>query len=205
MDEFYNELYGDLVFEWIKALCNQHQFCDFSIKEEANYKKASIIKENYHGSITLWTNEHIIEQEIKDEKNNSVFYLHYYIISLKQCYHFILDFFRSFKNFLELSHTRVLLCCSGGLSTSFFSYNLQEVANHYHLPMTFSAASVTKLKEVVHEYDIILLAPQIAYMHSNILQYKSNDKQKIICISPNDFASQNYHQLVLEIADKNLL
>ena len=204
MDEFYNELYGDLIFEWIKTLCFKYQFPDVSQKEEDMYKKASIKKEDYHGSVTLWLKEHIIEEEIKDKDNHTIFYLHYNIVSLKQCYSFIHDFFRAFINFLELSHTRVLLCCSGGLSTSLFSYHLQEVADSYHLPITFSAVGVTELKDVFHKYDIILLAPQIAYMQSTIAQYKTNDKQKIICISPNDFATQNYHQLVLEIVDRNL-
>lgn len=204
MDEFYNELYGDLIFEWIKTLCFKFQLSNCSQKNEETYKKASINKENYYGSVTLWLDEHIIEEEIKDQDHHTVFYLHYHIVSLKQCYSFINDFFRAFINFLELSHIKVLLCCSGGLSTSLFSYHLQEVAESYHFPITFSAVGVNQLKEVLEDYDIILLAPQIAYMRSTIAQYKTNEKQKIMCISPNDFATQNYHQLVLEIVDRNL-
>ena len=72
MDEFYNELYGDLIFEWIKTLCIKHEFPNVFQKEEETYKKASINKEDYHGSITLWLNEHIIEEEIKDKDQHTI-------------------------------------------------------------------------------------------------------------------------------------
>lgn len=203
MDEFYNDLYGDLIFSWIKSLCKQHQLPDFDYIENKTYKKAIICQNDLNGTVTYWIQDNIIEEEIRDQGDHSLFYLHYNIISLKQCYYFVKDFINSFINFLKLSNIHVLLCCSGGLSSTLFSDHLQSIANDYHYPITFKAVGVNKVKDVIDDYDMILLAPQVAYMQPDILQM-CHHQQEVICISANDFATQNYHQLFFEIANRNL-
>lgn len=203
MDEFYTELYGDFIFGWVKSLCVQYHLPDFKFNQTKTYKKATISKRGLVGSITFWIKDGIIEEEIVDHTGYSIFYLHYNIVSLKQGYYFVKDFVNAFINFLNLMDTHVLLCCSGGLSTTLFSDNFQAIADQYHFPITFEAKGIHQVKSVINQYGLILLAPQIAYMQAEVIGW-TDHQQEVICLSASDFGKQNYYQLFFEIVDGHL-
>lgn len=203
MDEFYRNIYGLLIFEWLKKLTFQYKLPSFDYELSDTCYVATIDYEGFHGVVTLWLNDKIMEEEIIDSHNKSLFYLHYDVISLKHCFYFIHDFFRALTNFIDLSKTKILLCCSGGLSTSMFADSLQSIADSYHYPMNFYATSVYQVDTMIQDYDILLLAPQVAYMEAHLLQLASHH-QLVMCIHPKDFATQNFHQLVFQIANINI-
>ena len=59
--------------------------------------------------------------------------------------------------------TEVLLCCTAGMTTSFFAERLNQVAEAMGLDWSFSAVSVTEAYEHGRDKAAILIAPQIGY------------------------------------------
>lgn len=62
----------------------------------------------------------------------------------------------------------IKLFCSGGMSTSFLARKLQEEANQKGLNYQVSAHGIADIKVLGEDADIILLAPQIAYMKETV-------------------------------------
>ena len=63
---------------------------------------------------------------------------------------------------------RVVLSCSSALTTSFFAQKLNETASVLNLDMSFHAVSIDRIYREAQNYDVVLLAPQIAYQYEKI-------------------------------------
>lgn len=64
--------------------------------------------------------------------------------------------------------TRVLLCCTAGLTTTMFANKLQEAAKTLSLDYTFEAVPLAQAKAEGGSYDAILLAPQVGYQRKEV-------------------------------------
>lgn len=71
--------------------------------------------------------------------------------------------------------TKVLLCCTAGMTTSFFAEKLNEAARMADMDYVFSAVSVQEVYANAKDYDVILVAPQVAYEQKR-LQRSLSDK-----------------------------
>ena len=60
----------------------------------------------------------------------------------------------------------ILLCCSGGLTTSYFAMKMNEASKLMSLPYVTEASGYNNLYYVAQDYDVVLLAPQISYLHA---------------------------------------
>lgn len=63
---------------------------------------------------------------------------------------------------------RIKLFCSGGMSTSFLAKKMQEEATERGLNYEVSAHGIADIKKLGKDADVILLAPQIAYMKDSV-------------------------------------
>ena len=63
---------------------------------------------------------------------------------------------------------KILLSCSGGLTTGYFALRLNEAVSMLSIDYEFKAVPYNDLYEVGQNYDLILLAPQIGYMKPKI-------------------------------------
>ena len=63
---------------------------------------------------------------------------------------------------------RVVLTCSSALTTSFFAQKLNEAAEVLNLDMSFNAVSIDRIYQEAQNYDVVLLAPQIAFQYAKI-------------------------------------
>lgn len=76
----------------------------------------------------------------------------------------------------ELQHqdrfdtTRVLLCCTAGLTTTMFANRLQEAAKTLSLDYSFEAMPLEQAKEVGNQFDAVLLAPQVGYQRKAVAE-----------------------------------
>ncbi|MEE8808058.1 MAG: ROK family protein [Lactimicrobium sp.] len=64
--------------------------------------------------------------------------------------------------------TRILLCCTAGLTTSYFAMALNEAAKALKLDWSFDAVSVSEVYTQGLHFDCVLVAPQIGFQQKKI-------------------------------------
>ncbi len=111
----------------------------------------------------------IIELMIINKKDDSYsFYLHFQLHEREHAE----SLFREMKNTLlklrEKQKVRVLLSCTGGLTTNYFAMELNKAAETLKLNYEFNAVAYNQLYQAGFDYDVILLAPQIHYLHEKV-------------------------------------
>ncbi|MGF0145758.1 PTS sugar transporter subunit IIB, partial [Sharpea azabuensis] len=129
-------------------------------------KNKLTFESSYATGIISFNAHHIIEMEVINKKDaKSEFYIHFQYNNNAHA----LALYQEFQDALiqtKKKHTlSVLLCCSGGLTTSYFAMLLNEGAQAISLDYHFDAMSFDHLYHKGNNYDVILLAPQISYKH----------------------------------------
>lgn len=89
---------------------------------------------------------------------------------------------------------KILLICSGGLTTGYFVEKLNEAARLLKVNAYFQAIGIEKIEEVSKKYDIILLAPQVSY-YCALLQNKFKN-QVVLKIPTRIFATYDAIKLI---------
>lgn len=202
-DEFYLSTYAKIFFKWILSgyqhYQNDHIQCHL---QEDNDQQSVILFETakLRGQITIWAS-HIVEEEIVQKNNQKMlFYLHYQMSDLSQCKHLFLEFYQTFLKHERQKESQIALCCTGGLSTSVFIEQMNEVCELENIPIHFTSLSLDQLYQNYHNYDALYLAPQIAHLEPEIL----NDTQHclpIYRIDPTLFATKNYRSIIQMVID----
>lgn len=105
------------------------------------------------------------------------FYLHFQMQNLKHAIDLFHEMEESIHKLINRPQVKVLLSCTGGLTTSYFAEKLQEAAELLKLDFQISATSYNNLFKEGKNYDVILLAPQISYMLAKV---KDILKDKIV-------------------------
>ena len=105
----------------------------------------------------------IVEYRILNEREDNVFYLHFELEDIEHAK----ELFKEMQDCLHKqtgTDTReVLLCCSCGLTTSFFTMKLNEAAEALGEHLHFDAVPYEQLYESAEKVVAVLLAPQIGY------------------------------------------
>ena len=94
---------------------------------------------------------------------------------------------------------KIVLLCSGGMSTSVLAKKMQEVADKAGLEATITAHGVSQVIEVAHDVDVILLGPQIRYTLEKIKGQLPD--VPVAVIDMKDYGKMN-SQSVIESAKK---
>ncbi len=113
----------------------------------------------------------IVEMRIISVRTKEdLFYLHFDLKenSEARCHQLFEEMVHALKDAKGHDKTRVLLCCTGGLTTSYFAEKLNETSEYLKADYYFSAVSYSKLYETASAYDVILLAPQIRHRQSEV-------------------------------------
>lgn len=202
MDEYFNSIYEDLFYFWI--IYNRDSFENDNIflatLNPNEYYKSIIFELDYAtGYLRFWQNN-FIEEEILDQKGNTVFYLHFNIVNIKQFVHLFTQFYEVLCHFTEVPKCHIALCCSGGLSTSLFASKLQDLCDLQKLHYEFSAFGFNELIYHLSGFQAILLAPQIAYKQAELIRLTKNNIP-VICINPIDFATNNFQYVINHLED----
>lgn len=101
------------------------------------------------------------------------------------------------ESIIQLSNkpiTKVLLSCTGGLTTGFFAQRINKVVQLLDLNLKVDAIGYNQLYEVGNKYDIILLAPQISYLHAKV--HDVLKEQTILNIPPQIFAKYDVGKII---------
>ena len=122
------------------------------------------------------------------------FYLHFELKDLayaQELFGEMIDTLEDLKNQQKL---KILLSCTGGLTTGFFADKLNDAAKILALDYEFAAVPFHKLYSVGFDYSVILLAPQIAYQASKAAEVLHN--QLVLKIPPKVFASYDSAEML---------
>lgn len=204
VDDFYLDVNLELFIQWIYGNKSKYDFkivC--SLESNETYNKTITFKYyNIIGSIVVWNNG-IIEEQIYDEDENLLFYLHYKLVSLSQGQKLFYDFYESLTKHTKTPPLKILLCCSGGLSSSFFANKLAELISLKHLNYEIIPIGFYQLNKSYRDCDAIYLAPQISYLEPQAMNIVKNEIP-IRCITPSVYATYNYRELLDMITGDNL-
>src|SRR5699024_10391288 len=117
---------------------------------------------------------------------NIEFYLHFQMKTMKHATELFNEMMNNILQLVDKPKIKILLSCSGGLTTSYFASKLNEAAQILDYHYEVRAIGYTDLFNVGNEYDVILLAPQISFMHAKVQEIL---KDKIVLkVPPQVFA-----------------
>ena len=195
MDEFLREINVEVFKQWI---LNQDSE-DYHIYL---YNKDTIhIETKYSLSKVIFYEMSIIEFKVMNNISKNVeFYIHFQMNTFKHALELYNDMLDTIKGLVEKPVIKVLLSCSGGLTTTYFANEIKKGADVLHYPMEVSAVGYNNLFNVGEDYDVILLAPQISYIYPKV---KEILKDKIVLKIPSKiFASYNVGEMLEIIANE---
>lgn len=111
----------------------------------------------------------IIELMITNRKDDSYsFYLHFQLNEKEHAESLFTEMKDTLLKLKAKQKVRVLLSCTGGLTTNYFAMELNKAAEALKLNYEFSAVAYNQLYEEGFNYDVILLAPQIHYVYDKV-------------------------------------
>lgn len=65
---------------------------------------------------------------------------------------------------------KILLACSAGMSTSLLENSIKKYAEASGIKVEVIAKASNEAKEVIKEYDVVLLGPQVKFMEASFKQ-----------------------------------
>ena len=122
------------------------------------------------------------------------FYLHFELKDLDYAEELFRQMIETLTELKSQQSVKILLSCTGGMTTSFFAEKLNEAVKLLSLDYEFAAVPFHKLYSVGSDYSVILLAPQIAYEFQKVSDIL-HDKL-VLKIPPKVFASYDTGEMI---------
>ena len=183
MDEFLRDIHTMIFKEWVLM---QDQ-ANYKIYLDSHNENIIVIETNYSYSEVTFNTMNIIELSVTNTFTNEIeFYLHFQMKTMKHAIELFHEMLESIHKLIHRPITKILLSCSGGMTTSFFAEKMNEAAKLLYLNFEVSAIGYNQLYNVGEDYDVIMLAPQISYMHAKVQEILKD--QVVIKIPPQVFA-----------------
>ena len=88
---------------------------------------------------------------------------------------------------------KILLVCSGGMSTSVLMNKMEKYAQEKGISLKVDACGTGNYEDEAKDYDIILLGPQIAYRKAQIA---GTVNIPVVPIAPQDYAFGNVENML---------
>lgn len=198
MDEFFKSIYCTLFKYWI--LMQKIEKCSITLKNE-NHIVLQCSK--CQGDI-FFQKMDIIELKITDLiHQKDEFYLHFQMNNFKHATQLFYEMKECIEQLENKKSIKVLLSCSGGMTTSYFAHLLNEASQVLNLDIYVDAVAYNQIYQVLNHYDIVFLAPQISYLLSNVKQLSQTIP--ILSIPGQIFAkydTKSFIDIVLKELDK---
>jgi cellobiose-specific phosphotransferase system component IIB len=143
---------------------------------------------------------YVVELKIVRKKDDKVvFYLHFELKDLDHAKELFDEMIASLKALKEDEKITVLLCCTSGITTSYFNSKLKEASGVLDLNYSFKAVSYNLLYMEAYAADVILLAPQIGYLKDKVQEILAD--KVVVRIPASIFASYDVSQLIRLVDD----
>ncbi|MDO4797723.1 MAG: hypothetical protein Q4A01_06860 [Coriobacteriales bacterium] len=125
-----------------------------------------------HGTVGFYDLDDEVVVEMRVEKmadNSPAFFLHFALNDLGRAKELFGEMASVMDQMLHQTVRHVLLCCTCGMTTTFFAEQLNEQAQEMGIGYDFCAKSVDEAKRCGSEYAAVLLAPQVGYERKAII------------------------------------
>ncbi len=189
MDEFLSDIYVSLFYQWI--LHYPYETCRL---DRADPEWIRLENKLVQGIITF-NPKRIIELTVLDKQSQeNIFYIHFQMKNLAHAKELFEQLLACMQQFKEERPIKVLLCCSGGLTTSFFAMQMQKAAKLQKVKMEIRAVGYADLYYQSEDQQVILLAPQLSYMHAKVQKLLKN--QLVLKIPPSIYATYDAISMV---------
>lgn len=191
MDEFLREINSLIYLKWI---ANQ-KLHDIHVIEKNN----EVILEAAHSYSRIILYPHsIFEEEVRDRKTDKVlYYIHFQMANMKHAVNLFYEMLDCIYENCSQPLGRILLCCSGGMTTSLFASKMQTLAQLENRNYEINATGYGRLYEIGNDYDVILLAPQVSYLLPEVRMHLEN---VIVEEIPARYFARNEYKNVLDFA-----
>lgn len=198
MDSFFQDINFDIYKLWIENL----SIAGVKIEKKPNDESVIYFKKDKILGITAFYRDYLVEHEIIDTYTNErLYYMHYQFIDFKFSLSIFNDFINTLKKFHNQKQIKVLLCCSVGYTSTYFAHGIKEFCKLIKAPIEIDAGGYLQIDDVSQNYQLILLAPQIAYLQPKLLlKYQRN----VFSIPPRIFATNDYKHVVDFILKQDL-
>ncbi len=126
--------------------------------------------ENVYGEVNI----HHIELEVvelrlsRKRDDEGIFFLHFELKDPEYAKSLFQEMIGVLKKEADHKALRILLTCTSAMTTSFFAGKLSEGAKTLSLDYEIAATPYPILYEKAFDYDVIMLAPQIAYEYEKV-------------------------------------
>ena len=189
MDRFLKEINAAVFLEYVKSF----NYPDM-IEVDA-FDDGVQLKTPYSKSEIKLHQDNIFEMSVVNSyTRDNEFYLHFQMNNLKHAQDLFDEMLSLVKELVNKPVKKILLSCTGGLTTGFFALQLNDVSEMLKLDYYFDAVAFDEIEDVINQYSILLLAPQIAYKQAE-LQLRFPNKL-IINMPPKVFARYDTGKLI---------
>lgn len=111
----------------------------------------------------------VVEFRIENKADGDVkFFLHFHAVDRDHAIQLFREMTQTLIALKDQQTTEVLLCCTVGMTTSFFAEKLNQVAEAMGIDWHFSAVAVSEAYEQGRNKAVVLVAPQIGYQTERI-------------------------------------
>ena len=197
MDKFLADIYLECFKIWILSQGNEQ--CRISLHDDKTIK---IMTQYSESTICFYPNQ-IVEFNVTNKFKNEVeLYLHFQFKNMKHTRKLFNEMYETIQKLIKKPVVKVLLCCSGGLTTGYFAQKINEAASLLSINIEVDAIAYDYLYEVGDGYDVIMLAPQISYLYA-----KANAilKNKIVLKIPSViFAKYDVKEMISFIEEERI-
>lgn len=196
MDEFLRDIHTIVFKEWILNQTDP----DYQVAIDEKDSTHIFITTDYGKGLITFNKFNIIEFQVTNTFNDEIeFYLHFQMKTMTHALELFHEMIESIKKLANRPILKILLCCSGGLTTSFFASKINSASKLLYLNMEAEAIGYTELFNIGSNYDIILLAPQISYLHAKVQDILKD--QIVIKIPPQVFAKYDVGKMLAIMQD----
>lgn len=191
MDEFYKELYVIYFRKWIFQ--KQNKTC--KVYDDPSDQDTLLLENEYSLGRVTFNKYLIIELSIQNKETSEIeFYIHFQMKNLNHTLKLFNEMFKYLNKNNDIPIQKILLICSGGLTTGYFVEKLNETAHLLKINACFQAIGIEKIEEVSKNFDILLLAPQVSYYCAELQNKFKN--QTILKIPTRIFATYDAIKLI---------
>ncbi len=171
----------------------------YTIQEEKNTISYQALP---HVGQVIFHDENIIELMITNqETDENEFYLHFQLNEEEHAKDLTNQMLTTLIKLKSRKKIRIVLTCSSALTTSFFAQKLNETANMLKIDMFFTAVSFDQIYQEGPNYDVVLLAPQVAFHFKKV--HEILNRQTVIAIPGAMFATYQAAD-VIQLVQKEL-
>lgn len=171
MDEFLSDIHTIVFKRWILSQKNK----DYNIQLNGEDNTTIDIETKYGFGKIVFNEMNIIEFSVFNKDTEEVmFYLHFQMKTMKHAIKLFNEMIDCIKELIDRPTIKVLLCCSGGYTTSYFAFKIEEAVQLLNINLEVNAVGYNNLYHEGDNYDVILLAPQISYIYSKVKEILKN-------------------------------